>query len=184
MGPRADDRITAEQAALRRVAALVVSGAAPEEVFAAVAAEAGRLLGADLAGLGRYDPDGATAYLARWSAAGNDLETDVRSPPRGRTVSTLVLETGEPARIDDFSQSSEEIADAARMFGVRSSVGAPVSVGDRLWGVLTVASTGAERLPADTEVRLAAFGELAAATIAKRRGTGAGQVNRSADGIS
>ena len=166
MGPRADDRITAEQAALRGVAALVASGAAPEEVFAAVAAEAGRLLGADLAGLGRYDPDGATAYLARWSAAGNDLEGDVRSPPGGRTVSTLVLETGEPARIDNFSQSSDEIADAARMFGVRSSVGAPISVGGRLWGVLTVASAGSERLPADTEARLAAFGEQAAATIA------------------
>jgi GAF domain-containing protein len=81
-------------------------------------------------------------------------------------VSTLVRETGKPARIDDFAQSSDEIADTARMLGVRSSVGAPISAGDQLWGVLTVASTGVERLPADTEARLAAFGELAAATIA------------------
>ena len=36
-----------EQAALRRVATLVARAAPPEEVFAAVAEEAGRLLAAD-----------------------------------------------------------------------------------------------------------------------------------------
>jgi imidazolonepropionase-like amidohydrolase len=38
---------------LRRVATLVARGAPPEEVFAAVTAEAGRLLGAHLAGMAR-----------------------------------------------------------------------------------------------------------------------------------
>ena len=48
MATRASDRIAGEQAALRRVATLVARAAAPEEVFAAVTEEAGRLLGADL----------------------------------------------------------------------------------------------------------------------------------------
>ena len=46
MATRPGDRIAGEQAALRRVATLVARGAAPEEVFAAVAEEAGRLLDA------------------------------------------------------------------------------------------------------------------------------------------
>ena len=44
-----------EQAALRRVATLVAGGAPPEEVFAAVAEEIGRVLGADFTGMSRYD---------------------------------------------------------------------------------------------------------------------------------
>ncbi len=42
-------RLAEEQAALRRVATLVASGTRPEEVFAAVANEVGRLLSVDLA---------------------------------------------------------------------------------------------------------------------------------------
>ena len=58
-----------EQAALRRVATLVAGGASPEEVFAAVAAEAGGLRGAGLTAVGRYEPDGV-ATLGAWSSDG------------------------------------------------------------------------------------------------------------------
>ncbi len=68
MDTRTSDRIAEELAALRRVAVLVARGAPPEEVFAAVTAEAGRLLGADLTAMARYDPDRAITYVARWSA--------------------------------------------------------------------------------------------------------------------
>ena len=47
-----------EQAALRRVATLVASGAEPPEVFAAVAEEARGVLGADGTMMVRLDPDG------------------------------------------------------------------------------------------------------------------------------
>src|SRR6202011_4119352 len=52
-----------EQAALRRVATLVARAAPPGEVFAAVTAEAGRLLNADVTGMGRYDPDRAVTLV-------------------------------------------------------------------------------------------------------------------------
>jgi len=68
-GTRAGGRIADEQAALRRVATLVASGAPPEEVFAAVAAEAGQLLGADLTGVGRYEPGDVLTVLGAWSSA-------------------------------------------------------------------------------------------------------------------
>src|SRR5215470_17172741 len=56
------------QAALRRVATLVARTAPPQEVFAAVAEEAGRLLGAHHAWMTRYDPDGAAWAVAAWSS--------------------------------------------------------------------------------------------------------------------
>jgi signal transduction histidine kinase len=166
MDARADDRVAEEQAALRRVATLVAGGALPAEIFAAVAAEAGRLLGADLAGVGRYDDSGATTCVARWSADGKDLGEDTGPLPGSRSVSTLVLKTGETVRIDDFSQAPELTADLIHRYGIRSSVGAPISVEGRLWGVLSIASTSKEPLPADAEARLAAFTELAATAIA------------------
>ena len=61
-------RIADEQAALRRVATLVARGAPPEEVFAAVTAEAGRLLGAHHAAMSRYGPDGIRRGRRRGAA--------------------------------------------------------------------------------------------------------------------
>jgi signal transduction histidine kinase len=50
--------------------------------------------------------------------------------------------------------------------GWRSSVGAPITVGGRLWGVLAVASKSEQPLPRDTEQRLVEFAELFATAIA------------------
>jgi signal transduction histidine kinase len=157
-----------EQAALRRVATLVARAAPPEQVFAAVTEEAGRVLHAHCAWMSRYDPDGARTLVATWNS------TDVALPPRvgtrwslgGRNVHTLVFQTRRPARIDDYAGASGPAAEAAREFGLRASVGVPVSVGGRLWGVMNVGSTREEPLPAGTEARLAGFTELAATAIA------------------
>jgi signal transduction histidine kinase len=50
--------------------------------------------------------------------------------------------------------------------GWHSSVGAPITVEGRLWGVLAVVSKNKSPLPPDTEQRLAAFTELVATAIA------------------
>ena len=73
-----------------------------------------------------------------------------------------------PARIDyDDDAISGAIGQVAtRDWGLRSSVGVPVSVEGRLWGAIVVAFTGAELLPGDTESRLAGFTELVATAIA------------------
>jgi signal transduction histidine kinase len=156
-----------EQAALRRVATLVAHGAPPEEVFAAVAAEAGRLLGADETAMARYDlPEKAMTTIALWSATGDVLEAGYRTALGGQNVSTLVLETGRSVRMDDLSQASGPAGDIVRRLGIRSSAGVPISVEGGLWGVMTVASTQAETLPADTEARLAGFTELVGTAIA------------------
>jgi signal transduction histidine kinase len=161
-------RVAEEQAALRRVATLIARAAPPEEVFAAVSAEAGRVLHADLAGLGRYESDGAETVVGAWSSTGasEPFTVGTRVELGGRNMATLVSESGRPARIDDYAEASGEAADLAREGRFSAAVGAPISVEGRVWGVLSVVSTHAEALPADTEARLAGFTELVATAIA------------------
>jgi signal transduction histidine kinase len=157
-----------EQAALRRVATLVARAAPPEEMFATVTAEVGRALSADLTVMKRYDPDGVVTVVGTWTSTGAAVPIAVgtRLEHGGRNVHTLVFETGRPARIDDYGDVSDSGADAAHGRGIRSSVGVPISMEGRLWGVMTLAATGEAPLPADTEERLAGFTELVATAIA------------------
>jgi signal transduction histidine kinase len=159
----------AEQAALRRVATLVARAAPPEEVFGAVVSEVGQLLAAPLSQLNRYDPEGsATTVVGAWANAGSVVAfpVGIRWHLGGRNVSTLVRETGRTARIDDYGDAAGEPADAARVRGIRSSVGVPITVEGRLWGHMSVASTQEQRFPANTEARLGNFAELVATAIA------------------
>jgi signal transduction histidine kinase len=164
-GRAGDNRIAGEQAALRRVATLVARAAAPEEVFAAITQEAGWLLGASYASIGRYDPDGARTMLAAWSSSGPTFPIGAREMLGGRNVPTLVFQTGAAARIDDHREASGPIAAAVRKLGLHAAVGVPVTVEGRLWG-LTVVGSRVEPLPAGTEAHLAEFTELAATAIA------------------
>jgi signal transduction histidine kinase len=156
------DRITGEQAALRRVATLVARTAPPEEVFAAVTAEAGRLLAAQQAAMSRYSPDGAMV-VAAWGEAGSAFSVGSRWNLAGQNVPARVFRTGRPLRTDDYAEISDSTAEA-RGLGLRSLVAVPISVEGRLWGVLAVGSR--QELPAGTEARLAGFTELAATAIA------------------
>jgi signal transduction histidine kinase len=167
MATRLRDRIADEQTSLRRVATLVADGASPEVVHAFVAEEVGRLLGADLTIVGRYDPDDAVTAVGAWSGTGAVLPMpDTRARLGGQNTPTLVFRTRRSARIDDYADASGPPAQAGCGWGFRSAVGAPISIEGRLWGVMTVASTRAESLPADSEGRLAGFTELVATAIA------------------
>jgi len=154
-----------EQGALRRVATLVARAAPPAEVFAAVAEEAGRLMGADYATMARYDADAAITMLGAWSSKGAAFPVGIHQKVGGRNVTTLVFQTGRTGRIDDYTGASGPIGEAVRERGFRAAVGVPVSVEGRLWGVMTVGSH-TEPLPPGTEARLAGFTELAATAIA------------------
>jgi signal transduction histidine kinase len=154
-----------EQAALRRVATLVAHGASPEKVFAAVTEETGRLLHTGNASMGRYGPDGAITVVAAWSSTGATFPTGSRWSLGGKNLQTMIFQTHRPARIDDHTEISGPVAEAASEFGFRASVAVPVSVEGRLWGAMGVGS-GAGPLPAGTEARLAGFTELAGTAIA------------------
>jgi len=160
-----DGGIAGEQAALRRVATLVARAASPEKVFAAVTAEAGRLLDVHQATMSRYVADG-TIVVAAWGKAGAAFPVGSRWTVGGHNAPTLVFRSGRPARTDGCTDVSDPITEAARRHSLCSLVGVPITVEGRLWGVMLVGSTREEPLPPDTEVRLAVFTELAAAAIA------------------
>jgi len=154
-----------EQASLRRVATLVAEAAPSAQVVTAVTEEAGRLLHADYATMARYDPDGARTVVAAWDSTDTGFPVGNRARLGGRNVSTLVFQTGRPARIDDPADVSGPLAEGVRKLNLRAAVGVPVCVEGWLWGVMVVASR-AEPLPAGTEAQLARFTDLAATAIA------------------
>ncbi|WP_081686061.1 GAF domain-containing protein [Candidatus Solirubrobacter pratensis] len=159
-------RLAEEQAALRRVATLVARAVPPDEVFAAVTEEVGRVLPVESAAMARYEPDGTMTVVAASDAVRDRFPVGGRWPLGGKTVSTVVFQTGCPARIDSYADASGPLAVAIREQGLHSSVGAPIVVEGRLWGVMTASSGPEQPLPADTEARLASFTELVATAIA------------------
>jgi signal transduction histidine kinase len=160
--------VEAEQAALRRIATLLARSVPPNEVFDAVVDEVRLLMRVDGAVLGRYEADKTVTVLAVSAEAGAQvaLPVDKNFSTEGHNVGRLVLRTGRPARIDDYTKATGR--DQVRRFreaGVRSAVGAPVQLRERVWGVLSVYSMQA-RLPPDAEGRLADFAALVASAIA------------------
>jgi signal transduction histidine kinase len=158
-------RVADEQAALRRVATLVAQGAPSPAVFDAVTREIGQILPADATVLSRYDPDGYLTTVGVWGRPDVRLSVGERSRLGGRNVSTLVFETAQAARLDNYGDDAGE-ASVWLAAGLRSAVGVPISVEGRLWGSVVVASMSEEPLPADAETRLAGFTELVATAIA------------------
>jgi PAS domain S-box-containing protein len=158
-------RLADEQAALRRVATLVAQGVPPPEVFAAVAREVGLLLGVDATHMARYDVDGTATGVAAWSPAGDHLPVGTRVNTEGESIVGIVSRTGRPARMHSYEDASGPAAALGRELGLRSSVGAPIVVDQRLWGVMIASSRDDRPLPADTEFRIAAFTELVATAI-------------------
>jgi len=166
-------RLAGEHAALHRVATLVARGVPQDELFSAVVGEAGVLFGADLAGMIRYVTDQAVTPVATWAAEGQHPEVTGDWPLDGDQLATTILGTRRPAREDHWGQAAGPIATFVHdRLGVRSSVGCPVVVEDRVWGALFVHSTSARALSGDTESRLMAFTELVATAIANSHARG------------
>jgi signal transduction histidine kinase len=154
-----------EQAALRRVATLVARGGSPAEVFAKVAEEVGRLLGVESAWMQRYEPDGNSTVVAIWGELADAFPVGTHLNLEGENVGAIVRDTGQPARIDDYSHISAPMATYARESGVRSAVGSPIVVDGELWGSMTAVRLRAETLPAGAESRIGEFTELVATAI-------------------
>jgi signal transduction histidine kinase len=160
-------RLLEEQAALRRVATLVARGIHPAEIFSAVAEEIRRLLGADNAGIGRFEPDGTTVVVVGGAGEGPvNAPVGTRVELRDYLAPAVVWRTGRSARVDEdvWSSVSDRAADVLRELGIRSIVASPIIVEGRLWGVVTVL-TRREPFPSDTADRMADFTELVATAV-------------------
>jgi diguanylate cyclase (GGDEF)-like protein len=143
---RRAEGLATEHAALRRVATAVAAGRDPDAVYSLVAEEIARLLGADSAGILRFESGEHAVVIGSWSAGGRGpyRSGDTVDAPPGSSLER-VLRTGEPVRTD--------------------RVVAPVRVNERIWGVLAVADPAPDELPLDAARRLAAFGDLLSMAI-------------------
>jgi signal transduction histidine kinase len=161
-------RVAAEQAALRRVATLVAGGARADELFDAVTREVGQLFDAETANTMRWD--GATCTIVgAWCAP------EASAVPKGRalelppdTVTARVIAERGPARVDSPDAITSEIGRARwRELGFQASIGAPIVLDGRLWGLIATSRTRADDpFPRGAEHRLAEFAELLAHAIA------------------
>jgi signal transduction histidine kinase len=164
---REANALATQQSALRRVATLVARETAPPEVFSEVATELARCLNVPNTALCRFEPDGeATLLAARDQQQLTRKLVGTRFSLEGENILAMVLRTGRAARMDSHDNASGPAAARFRELGMCSAVGAPIIVGDRLWGAATVGTSRPGPLPADTEARVQDFAGLVATAIA------------------
>ena len=158
-------KLAEEQASLRRVATLVAEGPAPTEVFDAVIAEVGQLLGAAQIGLARYENEHEISVLAIRGQSPEILRAGMRLPLDGDSVNARILRTGRSARLNFAEEGSGSVAEVLRRDNVNATVGAPIVVDGAVWGMIGASWRGDDQPPADAEERLAQFAELLATAI-------------------
>ncbi len=154
-----------EQAALRRVATLMASGAPSAEVFSAVAREVAQVMDLPAVGVFRYDSDDLMTVVATSSDRPYVFQPGTRWPVDGQTTVAKVKRTGRPARVEDYTDVPGALAARAREAGLDSTAGAPIVVDGSVWGAIAAASPDTP-LPDQVEHRLAEFTELVATAIA------------------
>lgn len=165
------DRLLREQAALRRVATLVAEGADPARTFEVVTREVGVLSGADLARMERYESDTEVTAIAAWSRdQPAELATGRRIELVGPSIAASVLRNPGPTRVDNFIDADGAIAKEAVALGIRSSVGCPILVEGRLWGVIAASTKRQEPFLRETESQIDEFTDLVATAIANAEG--------------
>jgi signal transduction histidine kinase len=164
---RAQRALTAEQAALRRVATLVASEAPPSRVFERVTEEVGRLLALPGASVMHYESSRTARVVGVWARDGKPaFPVGATLELEGDVAVAKVFRSGRPQRVDRYEEASGRLASALRSFGYRSAVAAPVTVGGRLWGALAGATDAAHGIPEDLEQRLCDFADLIAQALA------------------
>jgi signal transduction histidine kinase len=161
------EQVAAEQAALGRVATLVAEAVPPGDVFTAVAAEVAGLFGAPNVGLFRYEREGVATVIAGAGEISSYFGRLWPCPAGDPGIVASLQQTGQPLRIDDYTQIRRAIAGPARELDIGMAAGVPVIVSGRVWGAVVVAA-GYQHppLPGDTLDRLAAFTDLMATAIA------------------
>ena len=158
-------RLVDEQSALRRVATLVAVGASEVDLVDAVTSEIAGLFGAHRANTMRWDGD-TIHVIGDWSEAGEVRHIGRSYAFGGDTITARVVNSRAPARVDSPDDIQTDFGKARwAELGLYSSIGAPVVVDGRLWGVVTASRTTPEAFPPGAEHRLGDFAALVAQSI-------------------
>ncbi len=164
---READALATQQAALRRVATLVARGADPADVYPVTVTELARALCVEHVTLVRFDDGPKCTVLAAHDLQGREtLSVGEQLRIDGDSLSGSIHRTGKPARIDDYAKMTGTIASRMQGLGLRSGVGAPVTIDDEPRGALIVGSARTQPMPFETEDRIGDFADLVATAIA------------------
>ncbi|WP_237165807.1 GAF domain-containing protein [Mycolicibacterium peregrinum] len=159
--------LAGQQAALRHVATLVARGSHPDEVYPAAVAELAGGLGMDHVGLLLYQDDATATVLASRDPHGaTKLHIGERFPLESGSLLSTIAQTAAPARIEDYAGETGVTATRILGIGIRSAVGAPITVDGEVRGVLVVGAARPGAFDAGTEARVADFADLVATAIA------------------
>jgi signal transduction histidine kinase len=164
------EQLAEEQAALRRVATLVARAVPLSELCETVSRDVGLLSGADHARLDRYEPDGTVTGVGGWNRDDEQRPAVRRLALEGEGIAALVRDRNGPVRLDSVAHVCGRAAQEARALRVGSSIGCPIIVEGRPWGVIAVSSKGKAPFPADTESQIAEFSDLVATAIVNANG--------------
>lgn len=157
-----------EHAALRRVATLVAAGVADAELVAAVTREIGLLFGAQQANMMRWDGD-SIRVIGDWSSDRGSMHGTGRVYSYGGdTITARVVADAAPRRIDSAADLTSDFArERWAELGIEASIGAPIVLDGRVWGVVTASRTArGDVFPVGAEHRLGDFATLVAQAIA------------------
>ena len=156
-----------QQTALRHVATLVARGVDLSEIYPATVGELSRGLRAENVVLLKYGPDEATVVAGSGRASGDALMPDGEHISLdGDNIAALIRRDGRATRMDSYAGAAGATAGRLRYLGIQSAAGAPIRVGDHIWGALIVGSAREDPLPPSTELRLQDFADLVSTAIA------------------
>jgi signal transduction histidine kinase len=156
-----------QQTALRHVATLVAREVELNEIYPATVCELSRGLGVENVVLLKYGPDEATVVAGSRRGSGEALMPEGQHLSLdGDSVAALIRRDGRAARINSYTGAAGATAERIRNLGLRSAAGAPIRVGDHVWGALIVGSARASPLPPGTELRIQDFADLVSTAIA------------------
>jgi PAS domain S-box-containing protein len=174
-----DAVLAAQQASLRRVAALVAGGATSAEVFSGIAREVAQVLGVALVVIWHNEPDRPATVVGAWANRPHPFQAGTTWPVEEHTAAVLLPEIGRPTKIEDFGEIGGVIPDAIAETGIRSGTGAAIVVDGEIWGVMGAGVAESAPLVDRIEDRLAEFTELVATAISNT--TSGEQLARLAD---
>jgi signal transduction histidine kinase len=160
-------RLVDEQTALRRVATLVAAGASEDDLIGAVTFEIGRLFRAQRVSALRWHGD-TVRVIGDWNADGLATLAGRVYSFGGDTLSVRVIESVAPARVESENDLQTDFGRARwKELGIHASIGAPVIVDGRVWGVITASRTRPDdRFVPGAEQSLGDFAALVAQAIA------------------
>jgi signal transduction histidine kinase len=144
---------------------LVARGASPDVMLKTVATEVSRILNADVALIGRYESNSTFTYLA---TVGSLLEEPGSLPKLvlgGNNLATNIARSGHSESMT-YDVATGPIAEYARKLKIRSAIGTPIVVDDRIWGAMLAGWTGNDNPSPDILRRIEDTTELVATTIA------------------